>query len=170
VEGNLSGFRLEQDLALGSVRISASKGEQFCGTGPFIAPPVDQNIYPLQKPKLFRQAGILWDVAALYPKNGGVPWGGSQPVFLGRGVSRFAASLPKRTSAAARLNQEKVRGTIMLRFRDIARLDFVIPFAEGFDRQGVYQRRGRTHRPIGDITVPKARTRSVVPPHLKTST
>jgi hypothetical protein len=44
--------------------------------------------------------GILWDVAALYPK--GVKWGGSEPVFIDGAVVKVEAELAKQLSAAVR--------------------------------------------------------------------
>jgi hypothetical protein len=80
-------------------RISDPRVEQFWDKGHLIARQLDQQLSTSQ-PSCCRHAGILWDVAALYPKR--VKWGGSEPVFIDGAVVKVEAELAKQLSAAVR--------------------------------------------------------------------
>jgi hypothetical protein len=80
-------------------RISDPRVKQFWDKDHLIAKQLDQQLSTSQ-PNCCRHPGILWDVVALYPK--GVPWGGSQPVFIDGAVVKAETQLAMRVSAVAR--------------------------------------------------------------------
>jgi hypothetical protein len=76
--------------------ISDPRTEQFWDKDHLITRQLDQQLSTSQ-PSCCRRAGILWDVAALYPK--GVQWGGSQPVFIDGAVVQVETQLAMGVSA-----------------------------------------------------------------------
>jgi len=80
-------------------RISDPRVKQFWDKNHIIAKQLDQQLSTLQ-PTCCRREGILWDVAALYPK--GVQWGGSQPVFIDGAVAKVEADIARQISASLR--------------------------------------------------------------------
>jgi hypothetical protein len=79
-------------------RISDPRVKQFWDKDHLIAKQLNQQLSTSQ-PSCCRHAGILWDVAALYPK--GVQWGGSQPVFIDGAVVQVETQLAMGVSAVA---------------------------------------------------------------------
>jgi len=80
-------------------RIADPRVKQFWDKDHLIAGQLDQQLSTSQ-PSCCRHAGILWDVAALYPK--GVQWGGSQPAFIDGAVVKVEMELAKRLAAPLR--------------------------------------------------------------------
>jgi len=80
-------------------RISDPRVKQFWDKDHLIAKQLNQQLSTFQ-PSCCRHAGILWDVAVLYPK--GVQWGASQPVFIDGAVVQVEVELAKRVVATLR--------------------------------------------------------------------
>lgn len=77
-------------------RISDPRVKQFWDKDHLIAKQLDQQLSTLQ-PSCCRHEGLLWDLAALYPKR--VHWGDSQPVFIDGAVARVEPDIAREISA-----------------------------------------------------------------------
>ena len=72
---------------------------QFWDKDHLIAKQLDQQLSTLQ-PSCCRHAGILWDLAAVYPK--GVQWGSTQPRYIDGPVAKIKTELAQQVSASLR--------------------------------------------------------------------
>jgi hypothetical protein len=77
-------------------RISDRRTVQFWDKEHLVAKKIDAQLSKTQ-PTCCRHDGILWDVAALYPK--GIKWGDSPPAFIDGAVKPIAAELGKQLSS-----------------------------------------------------------------------
>lgn len=77
-------------------RISDPRVKQFWDKDHLIAKQLDQQLSTLQ-PTCCRHEGLLWDLAALYPKR--VRWGDSQPVFIDGAVARVETDIAREVAA-----------------------------------------------------------------------
>ena len=80
-------------------RIPDERVIQFWDKDHLVAKQLDQQLSTLQ-PNCCRSEGVLWDLAAVYPR--GVQWGGSKPLFVDGPVVKVQQALAKRISEVSR--------------------------------------------------------------------